>query len=99
MNIGRWNYLGGHLDTTPRGRAGTISGRIRKESIQLAAVGALPFGIKEKLQFLRTKSEPPALHGSEASPISKTDMKSLRTAFCCAACSSKVPIGNTGAIL
>ena len=47
--------LVGPLDTTLRGRAGTISGRFRKEIVQLAAVGALPLVFKEKLQILRTQ--------------------------------------------
>ena len=66
MDIGDF---GGQIDTTLRRRAGTVSGRIRKEFVQLAAVGALLSGFKEKLQILRTKSGPSALHGSEASPI------------------------------
>ena len=37
--------LGGHLDTTFRGRTGTVSGRIRKEIVQLAAVGAFTFRV------------------------------------------------------
>ena len=40
-----------------------------------------------------------ALHGSGASTTSKTDMKSLRTAFCSAASSSKMPVADAGAVL
>ena len=90
MNTGRWNWIGGHLETAHRRRAEVISGRIRKEIIRLAAVGALLASFKGKLQTLRA---------SDASPISKTDMKSSRTAFCSAAWSSKMPIANTGAVL
>ena len=39
--------LGGHLDSTPLGRAGTNSGRTREEMVHLAAVGALPLGFLE----------------------------------------------------
>ena len=60
--------LGGHPDTTLRCQAGTIAGRIWKEIVQVAAIGALPMGFEVKLQILRTKS------GSQASPISNTAM-------------------------
>ena len=43
------------------------------------------WGSRQKLQILRTKCGPRALYGAEASLISKTDMTSLRTAFCAAA--------------
>ena len=36
--------LGGHLDFTYRARAGTLSGRVGKATVGVAAVGALPFG-------------------------------------------------------
>ena len=54
--------LGGHLDTTLRGQAGTLACRMRKEIVQLAAVGALLWGLQV------TESGPSALHGAEASP-------------------------------
>ena len=38
---------------------------------QVAAVGASPLGCEGELQILRTKSEPSAVHGAEASPISQ----------------------------
>ena len=56
-------------------------------------------GFKEKLQILLTKSGSSALHGAEASPISITALTSLRTAFCAAAWSSKMPPAKTGALL
>ena len=50
---------------------------------QVAAVGALPLGCKGELQILRTKSEPSALHGAEASPISQTAVTSLKDCVLC----------------
>ena len=44
--------FGGHLDTTLRGQGDTIAGRIRKEIVQLAAVGASPLGVKAKTSNL-----------------------------------------------
>ena len=54
---------------------------------------------KGKLQILRTKSEPSALHGAEASPTSKTATTSLKTACCAAAWSSRMPLADSGAVL
>ena len=37
--------LGGHLDFTYRARAGTLSARVGKATVGVAAVGALPFWV------------------------------------------------------
>ena len=45
--------LGGHLDFTFRARAGTLSQRVGKATVGVAAVGALPLGFQVKLGLVR----------------------------------------------
>ena len=50
--------LGGHLHFTYRARAGTLSRRVGKATVGVAAVGALPLGFQVKLGLVRGKYLP-----------------------------------------
>ena len=77
--------LGGHLDSTYRGRAGTLADRIPPVRVSCKAAGSLPLGFRVTLGLLRSKCIPAALHGVESSHVSDANLNSLRTAFVAAA--------------
>ena len=91
--------LGGHLDTTYRGRAGTLAERIPPVRVSCKAAGSLPLGFRGILGLLRFKSIPAALHGVESSHISEANISSIRTAFVAAVWSSRMPLSHPGAVL
>ena len=62
--------LGGHLDFTYRAGAGTLSCRIGKATVGVAAVGALPLGFQVKLGLVRGQYLPAGLHAAETSYVS-----------------------------
>ena len=97
----RWSVkdLGGHLDTAPRRRAVTLSGRVLGLLVAVLVVMALPLTFAGKLRVLRTKFLPGALHAIEASGISSSLMQKLRTAFVSAVWSKKMPLAHVGAVL
>ena len=73
--------LGGHLDFTYRARAGTLSHRVGKATVGVAAVGALPLGFQVKLGLVRGKCLPAGLHAAEASYVSSSSISSFRAAI------------------
>ena len=91
--------LGGHLDATYRGRAGTLAARIPLVRAVCKAAGSLPLGFRGTLGLLRSKCIPAALHGVESSHVSDANLNSLRTAFVGAAWSSRMPLAHPGAVL
>ena len=84
--------LGGHLDFTFRAEAGTLSHRVGKATVGVAAVGAQPLGFQVKLGLVRGKYLPAGLHAAEASYVSSS-------AIVRAVWSTKMPLANTPAIL
>ena len=62
--------MGGHLDTTLRHRASTLSGRVSGLLHAVLVVMALPLDFSGKLRILRTEFLPGTLHAVEASGIS-----------------------------
>ena len=91
--------LGGHLDTTYRGRAGTLAHRIPPVKVSCKAAGSLPLGFRGILGLLRSKCIPAALRGVESSHVSDANLNSLRTAFVSAAWSARMPLAHPGAVL
>ena len=91
--------LGGHLDSTYRGRAGTLADRILPVRASCKAAGSLPLGLWGTLGLLRSKCTPAALHGVESSHVSDANLNSLRTAFVAAAWSARMPLAHPGAVL
>ncbi len=91
--------LGGHLDFTYRARAGTLSGRIGKATVGVAAVGALPFGFQVKLGLIRGKFLPAGLHAAEASYVSSSSISAFRAAIVRSVWSTRMPLANSPAIL
>ena len=76
--------LGSHLDSTFRARAVTLGFRMSAAVLR---------GI------LRTMHLPGALHGAEASHVSISGLRKLRTAFCQASLSGGLRLANPGAVL
>ena len=91
--------LGGHLDFTYRPRAGTLSHRVGKATVGVAAVGALPLGFQVKLGLVRGKYLPAGLHAAQASYVSSSSISAFRAAIVRAVWSTKMPLANTPAIL
>ena len=91
--------LGGHLDFTYRARAGTLSHRVGRATVGIAAVGALPLGFQVKLGLVRGKYLPAGLHAAEASYVSSSSISAFRAAIVRAVWSSKMPLANAPAIL
>ena len=91
--------LGGHLDFTYRARAGTLSRRVGKATVVVAAVGALPLGFLAKLGLVRGKYLPAGLHAAEASYVSSSSISACRAAIVRSVWSSKMPLANGPAIL
>ena len=58
---------GGHLDTTCRKRATTLTGRVGRLLTAILVVMALSLDFAGEMRVMRTKFLPGALHGIEAS--------------------------------
>ena len=91
--------LGGHLDSTRRARAGSLSKRVVDATVGVAAVGALPLGFQVKLGLVRGEYLPVGLHAAEASYVSSSFISAFRAAIARAVWSSTMPLANTPAIL
>ena len=91
--------LGGHLDSTLRARAGTLGFRMSAALPRVRAVAVLLLDFIGRLRILRTMHLPAALHGAEASLVSLSGLRRLRTAFCQAALSGGLRLANPGAVL
>ena len=91
--------LGGHLDTTLRHRASTLSGRVSGLLGAVLVVMALPLDFSGKLRILRTKFLLSTLHAIEASSIPFSLLQKLRSAFVSAVWSKKMPLAHVGAVL
>ena len=72
--------LGGHLDTTFRGSA-TLDTRDRLVIARLILIFALPLDVHGRPRVIRTMFIPGALHGIEASFLSETGLRKLRSAL------------------
>ena len=73
--------FGGHLDSTFRARAVTLNSRMSAALPRVRAVAVLPLDFVGKLRVLRTMHLPGALHGAEASLVSVSGLRKLRTGF------------------
>ena len=91
--------LGGHLDSTFRARAVTLGFRMAAAILRVRAVAVLPLDFVGRLRILRTMHLPGALHGAEASLVSISGLRKLRTAFCQASLSGGFRLANPGAVL
>ena len=91
--------LGGHLDATKRARASTLAKRAAVVLGKVLVVGALPLGCGGKMRILLKMHTPAALHGVEASHLSATSTRKLRTAYVGAVTSGSMPLANPGAVL
>ena len=101
--FGKFSWMSGiwegHLDFTFRARAGTLSHRVGKATVGVAAVGALLLGFQVKLALVRGKYLPAGLHAAEASYVSSSSISAFRAAIVRAVWSTKMPLANTPAIL
>ena len=75
--------LGGHLDTTWRSWSSTFDARFRLVISRFVLIFALPLDLQGRNRVVRTKFIPCALHGVEASYLSKCSF--LKFACCCIA--------------
>ena len=91
--------LGGHLDSTFRARAVTLGFRMSAAIPRVRAVAVLPLDFVGKLRILLTMHLPGALHGAEASLVSISGLRKLRTAFCQASLCGGLRLANPGAVL
>ena len=91
--------LGGHLDSTFRAQAVTLGSRMASAIPRVRAVAVLPLDFVGRLRILRTMHLPGALHGPEASLVSISGLRKLRTAFCQASLSGCFRLANPGAVL
>ena len=91
--------LGGHLDFTYRAGACTLSHRVGKATVGVAAVGALPLGFQVKLGLVRGKYLLAGFHAAEASYVSSSSISAFRAAIVRAVWSTKMPLAKTLAIL
>ena len=82
-----------------RARAGTLSHRVGRATVGVAAVGALPLGFQVKLGLVRGKYLPAGLHAAEASYVSSSSISAFRAAIVRSIWSSKMPLANAPAIL
>ena len=91
--------LGGHLDTTLRGWSSTLSLRVRLVISRLDLIFALPLDFYGRVRIVRAMFLPCALHGVEASYLSKGVFLKLRAAVMRAVWSRKQPLASSGAVL
>ena len=74
--------LGGHLDFTYRARGGTLSHRVGKATVGVAAVGALPLGFQVKLGLVRGKYLPRASVAVQAVLLRSTLLRWSMSLLC-----------------
>ena len=91
--------LGGHLDSTLSARAATLGSRVSAAVPLVHFVAVFPLDFCGRLRILRSMHLPAALHGVEASLVSISGLRSLRTAFGQAALSGSLRLANPGAVL
>ena len=91
--------LGGHLDSTLRARETTLGYRISAAVPRVHSVTVLPLDFCGRLRILRTMHLPAALHGVQASLVSISGLRRLRTAFGQAAMSGGLQLADPGAVL
>ena len=91
--------LGGHLDTTLRGWSSTLSLRVRLVISRLGLIFDLPLDFHGRIRVVRAMFCLGALHGVEASYLSKGGFLKLRAAVMRAVWSRKQPLASTGAVL
>ena len=82
-----------------RARAATLGHRISAAVPRVHSVAILPVDFCGRLRILRAVHLPAALHGAEASLVSISGLRRLRTAFGQAAMSGSLRLGNLGAVL
>ena len=88
-----------HLDSTLRARATTLGYRISAAVPRVHSVAVLPLDSCGRLRIFRTMHLPAALHGVEASLVSISGLRKLRSAFGQAAMSGGLRLANPGAVL
>ena len=91
--------LGGHLHSTFRARATTLGYRIASAVPRVPSVAVLPLYSCGELRILRTMHIPAALHGAEASSVSISGLRRLRSAFGRAAMYGGLRLADPGAVL
>ena len=91
--------LGGHLDFTYRARAGTLSHRVGKATVGVAAVGALPLDFQVNLGLVRGKYLSAGLHAAEAFYVSSSSISAFRAAIVREVWSTKMPLASTPVLL
>ena len=70
VKVDVWD-LGGHVDTSLRGWAASLSARVGVAAKDVEAVAVLPGGFGAKLGIVRSKFTTSALHGCEASKVAQ----------------------------
>ena len=91
--------LGGHLDSTLRAGNVTLGFRMPVAIPRVRAVAALPLDFVGRLRVLCTIHLLAALRGAEASLVSISGLRKLRTASCRASLSGGLCFANPGAVL
>ena len=91
--------LGGHLDTTLRRWSSTLSLRVRLVISRLDLIFAHPLDFYGRVRVVRTMFLSCALHGVEASYLSKGGFFKLRAAVMRAVWSRKQPLACSGVVL
>ena len=83
------------MDLTRRPGAGTLSQRVWVATRGVAAVGAVPLGIRPKLGLVRSKYLPAGLHAAEASYVSVSALSAFRAAIVWAVWSRRMSFAST----
>ena len=91
--------LGGHLDSSLRSGAVKLGFRMSAAIPRVRAVAVFPLDFVGRFRILRKMHLPAALHGAEASLVSISGLRRLRTAFCQASLSGGLRLANPGAVL
>ena len=91
--------LGGHLYSTLRARAATLGYRISAAVPRVHSVAVLPLDFCGRLRILRSMHSLAALHGVEASLVSISGLRRLRSTFGRAAMSGGLRLASPGAVL
>ena len=91
--------LGRHLDTTFRGWSAAVASRVRAVIARLVLVSVFPLDFHGKLRIVRSMFISGALRGIEASFLTDSGLRKLRTAIVRAVWSGRHPLANAGAVL
>ena len=90
---------GGHIDTSLRGWATTLTSRVSAAAKGVRAVAVLPGGFASMLCLVRSEFLSAALHGCEASKVAQGAFSRFCHACASAVRPRKMPPAHSGTVL